>query len=258
MDRVYRVVVRVALFVLRVMRWDPDVGGLEHIPKQGPALIASNHIGLVDWIFLGRAVVPLGRLVRFMAMKEAFDHWLSGPLLRAMRHLPVDRFGSPEDAIAPAVQALRQGELVGIFPEGAMSRSFMPAQARTGAARIAMEAGAPLIPAAVWGSHRILTTKHLRGLLQPGIAVTIRFGPPVAYRAGEDPDAVTERLMADIRELVDQAVAQYPQQPRSAKDRWWLPAHRGGSAVSVEESQRLADQRRLRRQAEGRRQASTE
>ncbi len=255
MDRVYGVVVRVALFILRVMRWDPEVRGLDNVPADGPALIASNHVGLVDWIFLGRAVVPMGRHIRFMAMKEAFDHWLGGPLLRAMRHLPVDRFGSPEQAIAPAVEALRQGELVGIFPEGTISRSFMPAEARTGAARIAMEAGAPLVPAAVWGSHRILSTRHLRGLLHRGIAVSVRFGEPIAHQSGEDPDAVTERLMARIRELVDQTVAEYPQRPRSPKDRWWLPAHRGGTAPTVKESQRLADAVRLRRRTERRRSA---
>jgi 1-acyl-sn-glycerol-3-phosphate acyltransferase len=250
LDRVYRIVVRLAVFVLRLMRWDPTVTGLAHIPRQGPALIASNHISLVDWIFVGRGVVPIGRLIRFMAMKEAFGHWLGGPLLRAMRHLPVDRYGSPEGAIAPAVEALRQGELVGIFPEGVMSRSFVPAAARTGAARIAMEAWAPLIPAAVWGSHRILSTKRHRGLFHPGIAVSVRYGPPVPYRVGEDPVKVSERLMASIGELVRQLQAEYPQQPKSAEDRWWLPAHLGGTAPTVEESDRRASERKLRRQAE--------
>jgi 1-acyl-sn-glycerol-3-phosphate acyltransferase len=252
MDRVYRVVVRLVVFVLRVMRWDPTVTGLELVPREGPALIASNHISLVDWIFLGRGVVPIKRFIRFMAMKEAFEHWLGGPLLRAMRHLPVDRFGSPEQAIAPAVEALRQGELVGIFPEGTMSRSFVPAAARTGAARIAMEAGAPIIPAAVWGSHRILTSKHHRGLFHPGIAVSVRYGSPVPYRPDEDPAVVTERLMVSIGELAQELMAEYPQQPRSEKDRWWLPAHLGGSAPTVEEANRLAEESRLRRKAERR------
>ena len=250
MDRVYRVVVWVALSVLRLMRWTPTVTGLEHIPKQGPALIASNHISLVDWIFLGAGVAPIKRFIRFMAMKEAFDHWLGGPLLRAMRHLPVDRFGSPEDAIAPAVEALRQGELVGIFPEGTMSRSFVPAAARTGAARIAMEAGAPIIPAAVWGSHRILTSKHHRGLFHPGIAVSVRYGPPVPYEPDEDTAVVTERLMASVGELARDLMAEYPQHPRSTKDRWWLPAHLGGTAPTVEDADRLAAESRLRRKAE--------
>jgi 1-acyl-sn-glycerol-3-phosphate acyltransferase len=249
MDRVYGVVVRLALFVLRLMRWEPRVSGLEHVPKDGPALIACNHIGLVDWIFLGRSVLPVGRLVRFMAKKEAFDHWLGGPLLRAMQHLPVDRFGSPEQALAPAVDALRRGELVGIFPEGTISRSLVPAEGRTGAARIAMEAGAPLVPAAVWGSHRILTAKHYRGLVRPGIAVSVRFGPPVGYRPDEDPAVVTHRLMAAIRELFDRAVAEYPQRPGGPRDTWWMPAELGGSAVTVTESNRLADVFRRRRRA---------
>jgi 1-acyl-sn-glycerol-3-phosphate acyltransferase len=247
MDRVYPIVVRLALFVLRVMRWEPRVSGLEHIPKSGPALIASNHISLIDWIFLGAGVVPTGRLIRFMAMKEAFDHWLGGPLLRAMRHLPVDRFGSPEQAVAPAVRALRDGELVGIFPEGTMSRSLVPAEARTGAARIAMEAGAPLVPAVVWGSHRILTANHRRGLLRRGIHVSVRYGPPIGYDPGEDPAAVSRRMMARIRELFDQALAEYPQRPRGPKDGWWLPADRGGSAPTITESKRLAEASRLSR-----------
>jgi 1-acyl-sn-glycerol-3-phosphate acyltransferase len=252
MDRGYRVVVRLALFVLRVMRWEPSVTGLEHVPAKGPALIASNHISLVDWIFLGRGVLPKHRLIRFMALKEAFDHWLGGPLLRAMRHLPVDRFGSPEQAVAPAVEALRRGEVVGIFPEGVMSRSFVPAPPRTGASRIAMEAGAPLIPAAVWGTHRILSAGRWRGLFQRGIAVSVRYGEPVAYEPGEDSAIVSERLMASIHRLATELMATYPQRPRSQSDRWWLPAHLGGTAPTVEESEGTAAQRRLRRQAEGR------
>ena len=76
MDRVYRVVVGVAVFILRAMRWDPEVHGLEHIPTEGPALIASNHIGLIDWTFLGRAVVPIDRF------RQKFGD-LQGPAITA-------------------------------------------------------------------------------------------------------------------------------------------------------------------------------
>jgi 1-acyl-sn-glycerol-3-phosphate acyltransferase len=231
------------------MRWSTRVKGLENVPVEGPAIVASNHIGLLDWVFIGRATVNRGRLVRFMGKKEAFDHWLGGPLLRSMHHIPVDRFGDAAGAITPAVDALRRGEVIGIFPEGTLSRSFVPSEGRTGAARIAFATGAPLLPVAIWGSHRILTAGHVAGVLRRNVAILISFGPPLPYERDEDPDAVTERLMAAIRTLFDEVVAAYPQQPRGSRDRWWVPAHLGGTATTVAESNRLAEAFRARRRA---------
>lgn len=249
-ERPYRIVIAIAIRLLRLMRWDLHTSGLEHVPREGPAVLAANHIGFGDFVFIGRAALYRGRLTRFMAKKEAFDHWLTGPILRSMHHIPVDRFGArPEDAIAPAVEALRRGEVVGIHPEGTISRSFVPATGKTGAARIAAASGAPLVPVAIWGSHRILTAGHVRGLLRRHIDVMVRFGPPIELEPGEPPAAVTARLMDRIREMVAEEVADYPQRPSGPGDRWWVPASLGGTAPTVEESARLTEQFRARARA---------
>jgi 1-acyl-sn-glycerol-3-phosphate acyltransferase len=167
-----------------------------------------------------------------MAMKEAFGHWLGGPLLRGMKHIPVDRESDPGAALRPALRALGGGEIVGIHPEGGMSRSFVPAPGKSGAARLAMESGAPLIPAAVWGSQRILSPGH-RPKWPRGVVVTVGFGAPI--EPGSDAAAVTASLMRSIGELVARAAEEYPQHPRSRADSWWLPAHLGGTAPTVEQ-----------------------
>ncbi len=253
MEPVYSSVIGAVVTAYKLMGWKIDVMGAQHIPKTGGGVIASNHIGYLDFTFIGYGAREHDRLVRFMAKKEVFDHPVSGPLMRGMRHLPVDRFGRPVDALRAAVDALRAGELIGMFPEGTISRSFVPAEAKTGAARMAMEAGVPLVPAAVWGSQRILTKGRPRNW-QRNVAISIAYDEPIAYEADEDPAAVTKRLMEAIGDLVDRLQRSYPQKPAGEDDRWWLPAHLGGTAPTVAESDRMAAgeraARRARRKAE--------
>src|SRR5919106_2077911 len=172
MELVYRPVITFVRTVFAVMRWRVRSIGVHHIPTHGGAVIASNHVGYLDFAFIGYAALPQQRLVRFMAKQEVFDHWISGPLMRGMRHLPVDRFGGAVAAIDTAVEALKAGEVVGLHPEGTISRSFVPARAKTGAARIAMRASAPLIPTAVWGSQRLLT-KGRRASWQRNVPIIV-------------------------------------------------------------------------------------
>src|SRR3954468_19037999 len=232
MELVYRPVIGTALATFRVMGWDVRTTGLEHIPARGPAIIAANHIGYLDFVFLGLGAHRRGRLVRFMAMKEAFGHWLGGPLLRNMRHIPVDREVDPQDSLRLAVGALRQGEIVGIHPEGGMSRSFVPAPGKSGAARLAIESGAPLVPTAIWGSQRILAAGQPRKWPRD-VVITVTYGEPVKAGPGADARDVTASLMDRIRAEVDRASRTYPQRPRDAADRGWVPAHPGGTAPTV-------------------------
>jgi 1-acyl-sn-glycerol-3-phosphate acyltransferase len=249
-ELVYRPVIGAALATFRVMDWDVRTTGVEHIPARGPAIIAANHIGYLDFAFLGMGAHRRGRLVRFMAMKEAFGHWLGGPLLRGMRHIPVDREVDPKDALGLAMRALNGGEVVGIHPEGGMSRSYMPAPGKSGAARMAIESGAPLVPAAIWGSQRILPPGR-RPKWPRDVVVTVSFGRPVGAGPDADPREVTEALMGAIGEQVDIAARTYPQRPRNLADRWWVPAHLGGTAPTIEEGLAMAKaasaRRRLRR-----------
>ncbi|MFN2557269.1 MAG: lysophospholipid acyltransferase family protein [Nitriliruptorales bacterium] len=248
-EPVYRAVVATAVSTFRLMGWKVRILGAQHLPPEGPAVIASNHVGYLDFVFIGYGALSRGRVVRFMAKQEVFEHPVTGPLMRAMRHIPVDRYGAAHAALSQATRRLERGQVIGMFPEGTISPSFVPRAGKAGAARIAMSAGAPIIPAAVWGTQRILTKWRPRNF-QRGIAIDVHFGPRIAYEPDEDYEAVTERLMAAIRQLVDRAAEAYPQQPAGEHDRWWLPAHLGGTAPTpAEAEERLAQQRAEERQA---------
>ena len=248
MEPVYTPVIGAALLMFKSMGWKIDVKGAEHVPATGPGVVATNHIGYLDFTFVGYGVRERGRMLRFLAKKEIFDHPVAGPLMRGMKHVPVDRFGRAQDAFRYAVDALRSGELIGMFPEATISRSFVPAPGKSGAARMAMESSAPLIPGAVWGSQRILTKGRPKNL-QRNVAITVEFGAPIEYAPDEDPADVTKRLMTAIEGLVDNAARSYPQSPAGPDDRWWLPAHMGGTAPTIEEADALAAEERAARRA---------
>ena len=248
MDLLYRAVVGTVLTGFKAMAWPITVSGAEHIPRSGGGVVAANHVSYLDFTFVGYGCRPQGRLLRFLAKKEIFDHALAGPLMRGMHHIPVDREGRAADSLHAAVEALRRGELIGMFPEATISRSFVPRPGKTGAARMAMEADVPLIPCAVWGGQRLLTKGRKRDLRRR-VPISVLFDPPLPYERDEDPADVTGRLMERIRALVDRAAAEYPEQPRGEQDRWWLPAHLGGTAPTIEEAEAMAAAERAERRA---------
>lgn len=248
MELVYRPVIGLALTIFKTMSWRVSVTGTEHIPTQGPAVIATNHVGYLDFVFVGYAARESKRLVRFMAKQEVFRHKIAGPLMRGMKHIPADRFGQAGAAIERSIEATKAGEVVGMFPEGTISRSFVPRAGKTGAARIAMATGAPLIPGAVWGTQRILTKDRPKNF-ERKVAMSVDVGEPIEYQPDEDPIEVTTRLMASIGDLVKLAEKRYPQMPDNPDGLWWVPAHLGGAAPTVEEGDRLATEERERRKA---------
>ncbi|MPZ87098.1 MAG: 1-acyl-sn-glycerol-3-phosphate acyltransferase [Nitriliruptorales bacterium] len=252
MEPVYGTVISLVRTGFRACGWRIEVQGAQHIPRAGPAVLASNHIGYLDFTFVGYGARARRRVVRFLAKQEIFDKRGVGWLMRKMRHIPVDRYGRAVEAFGAAVKSLKQGELVGMFPESTISRSFVPMAGKTGAVRMAMAADVPLIPCVVWGSQRLLT-KGRRRNLQRGVAIVVAFGEPLAYQPDEEPVEVTKRLMARIADLLEAAQADYPQQPASDADRWWLPAHLGGTAPTVAEADALtareSAERRARRRA---------
>jgi 1-acyl-sn-glycerol-3-phosphate acyltransferase len=233
-DFVYPPVIRVALTVFRVLGFRFDMRGIEHIPARGGAVLASNHVSYFDFMFVGLTGFRRGkRLVRFMAKEAVFRHRVSGPLMRGMHHIPVDRSAGAA-AYRHAVGALQRGELVGVFPESTISRSFVPRPMKSGAARMALEAGVPLIPVVVWGGQRVWTTGR-RPTLQRRVPVSIWVDEPLPGVAGESPAELTARLATRLRELVDAVLADYPVD-REGADLWWLPAHVGGAAPTPEEA----------------------
>ena len=122
-ELVYPPVINLArvVFALQGLRF--DLRGTEHVPRTGGAVMAINHVGYLDFTYAGLAACPAGRLVRFMAKQEVFEHRVSGPLMRGMHHIPVDREAGA-GSYRRAVDALRDGEVVGVFPEATISRSF--------------------------------------------------------------------------------------------------------------------------------------
>src|ERR687898_1712121 len=155
-DRPYRFIIRIALIVFRLFRFRFEVRGSEHVPTTGGAIICSNHVSFFDFTFLGLGALPQFRLVRFMAKAAVFHHWFAGPFMRAMQHIPVDRRAGAA-AFESAVRALKDGEVVGVFPEATISTSFTVKDLKAGAARLAESAQVPLVPMAVWGPHRLWT-----------------------------------------------------------------------------------------------------
>jgi 1-acyl-sn-glycerol-3-phosphate acyltransferase len=206
-----------------------DISGTEHVPRRGGAVLVSNHISYLDFVFAGLTALPSGRFVRFMAKESVFRHRVSGPLMRAMKHIPVDR-ARGENAYRSAVRALREGEIVGVFPEATISPSFTLKDFKSGAARMAQEAGVPLLPVALWGTQRLWTKGRPRDFGRNHFPVCIRVGEPLLPSAGEMAAQVTVRLRARIQELLETAQKAYPAAPRDSGDRWWLPAHLGGTA----------------------------
>jgi 1-acyl-sn-glycerol-3-phosphate acyltransferase len=242
-ELVYSSIIKLCKLGFRALGQDISISGLEHIPATGPALLAVNHVGYVDFIYGGYAPDRLGRRVRFMAKRELFDHRVTGPIMRACRHIEVDR-ADGEASLAIARRFLTEGELVGIFPEATISRAMEIKDLKTGAVRIAAETGSPLVPVVLWGTQRIMTKDHPRDLSR-GTAISIRIGPPVPV-TGADPVAETARLKTALQGLLHDAVTSYPQHTDGA---WWVPASYGGSAPTLAEAARLDAEERRRRAA---------
>jgi len=231
-DRPYRFVIRMCLVVFRLFRFRFDVRGSEHVPTTGGAIICSNHVSFFDFTFLGLGALPQHRLVRFMAKSAVFDHWFSGRFMRAMQHIPVDRRAGAA-AFEAAVRSLKDGEVVGVFPEATISTSFTVKDLKAGAARMAAQSGVPIIPAAVWGGHRVATKGH-KVDLRRNVAVTVILGEPIVAEPEEKAQSLLRRTKAAMETLLDEAQRTYPDQPAGPDDRWWLPAHLGGTAPTPE------------------------
>ncbi|TFD84838.1 lysophospholipid acyltransferase family protein [Cryobacterium serini] len=238
-----------ALFGL--LRVRPTVTGLEHLPATGGAVLAITHFGyldfaLVEWITWRHN----HRHIRFMVKKGAFDQPLVGPLLRGMKHISVD-MESGGEAYAQAVGALRDGELLGVFPEGGVNASFTVRELKTGAVRMAQAANVPIIPVAVWGGHRLMTKNHRSTLRERvGVPVSIRFGQPIATDAaapaGSNVAVHTAELHNTLQSLVDAVQTEYPVPGAGA---WWQPAHLGGTAPTPAEAAVVEAERRRRKAA---------
>ena len=249
-DLTYRVVIRLCRALFRALGLRIDIKGAHRLPQTGPVVVAANHSSFIDFMVVGLVATVRGRLVRFMAKQSVFDAPVSGQLMRGMHHIPVDRAHGATAARA-AYRALRAGEVVGIYPEGTIGRAFVVkdrADLKRGAGYLALRTGAPIVPVAHWGVHRLLTVGG-RVSLRRGTAVTVLVGEPLTPLPGEDVEALTDRLHAELARMVEELLDGYPQAPAEPGTAWWWPASRGGAAPETQEARLLDEQARLKADA---------
>jgi len=248
---VYPPVIAAARTLFRVLDYRFHLEGTEHVPSTGGAVLVSNHISYLDFIFAGYAALPAKRLVRFMAKQDVFEHRVSGPLMRGMKHIPVDR-GAGASSYATALRMLKAGEVVGVFAEATISRSFTVKDIKSGAIRMAQATKVPVIPVALWGTQRLWTKGRERRIFQRHVPITILVGEPMYPKRGEDVNEHTATLRTRLTDLVDRAQRDYPEIPEGV---WWQPAHLGGTAPTPEEAAALdaaeAEARAAKKAAEG-------
>lgn len=223
-DLVYPPAILLGRAAFAAMNLKVRTQGAHHLPRAGGAVLASSHVSYLDFIFAEFAARRSRRLVRFMAKDSVFGHPVAGPIMRSMHHIPVDR-AAGSASFEHAVADLEAGEVVGVFPEATMSRSFQPKRFKTGAVRMAQQSGAPLIPMAIWGTQRLYCYDPRSSLKQRGIPVEIHVGPAVDTCG--DPEQATARLREAIISLVERAEADYPD---DGTGQWWQPARLGGTA----------------------------
>ena len=203
----------------------PWAEGTENVPREGPAILASNHLSFSDHFF---GPLPLPRKVTFLAKAEYFTgRGLKGLISRAFFHgvgqIPVDRSGgaASERALATGLRVLAEGKLLGIYPEGTRTPDGRLYRGKTGVARLALESGAPVIPCAMFGTFDLMPSGKVMPRLRfrPGV----KFGKPLDFSryAGLESDrlvlrAVTDEILYALMELSGQEyVDEYAQRAKS-------------------------------------------
>jgi 1-acyl-sn-glycerol-3-phosphate acyltransferase len=187
-------------------------GGLEHIPVEGPALIVCNHISYLDPIYTAVFVHRRGRIPRFLAKHSLWSLPVIGRMMAGAEQIPVYR-GSTEAtaSLRAAEQALDEGKLVLIYPEGTVTRDpeHWPMLARTGVARLALARDVPVVPVVHWGTHRVYDHYNKRFRPLPRTDVVVCAAAPVdlaAHRARQLDTAllreVTDLVMGRVRDLL--------------------------------------------------------
>jgi 1-acyl-sn-glycerol-3-phosphate acyltransferase len=183
--------------------------GLEHIPEIGPVLVACNHISYLDPLYTAVFVHRRGRIPRFLAKQDLFRLPVVGRVMTAAGQIPVRR-GSAEagDSLRHAQQALAAGKAVLIYPEGTITRdpALWPMTGKTGAARIALMTGCPVIPVANWGAHEVIPPYQHSFRLLPRKTMRVAAGKPVDLSRFEG-QPITADLLQQATTVIMNAVA---------------------------------------------------
>ena len=201
---------------------------------EGAAVLAINHTAYVDFIYAGlEAYRRDRRLVRFMGKVELAGNPILRWAMRGCGVILVDR-SAGRDSYVSAVDELRRGEVVGIYPEATISRSFELKSFKSGAARMALEADVPVVPAIVWGAQRIATKGRPKHLGRTKTPVMVSIGEPIP--AAGTTEELTARLREAMQSLLLDVQDAYGEHP-SGED--WVPTRLGGSAPTLEEANEM-------------------
>jgi 1-acyl-sn-glycerol-3-phosphate acyltransferase len=209
----------------------------ERLPATGPYILAPNHMSNIDPVIVGEAVWRLGRAPRFLAKASLFSVPVVGAALRALGQIPVERGGSARGAIplSSAKRLIAEGQGVIVYPEGSLTRDpdLWPMRGKTGAARLALQLGLPVIPVAHWGAQTLMPVNSTRIRLRPRARVQLLFGDPVDLSdLGRVADkaamqTATDRIMAAITALLEELRGE------TAPPERWDPAKHGQTETGV-------------------------
>ena len=234
MEPVYRALELTASLCVRATGTKLTFRRLENIPAAGGAVVTVNHTSYVDFLPAGLAAAARHRRLRFMIKAEMQQVRSVNFLIRHTKTIPVDRSAGAH-AYADAVQELREGELVAVYPEATISRSFELKGFKSGAARMALEADVPVVPLVVWGAHRIWTKDHPKSLGHNNFPVTVEVGPALP------PTGTAEQLDGRIRSAMTTLLYRVQEDYDHPAGAYWVPRRLGGSAPTVAEAERMEE-----------------
>ena len=191
---------------------------MDNVPDRGPFVIASNHISYVDALVLAHLLLDGKQPSLWLKMLSKAELFVKAPMKWIMRgwgHIPVYRESTQAgDALRDAYTAIDKGDTLGIFVEGTISLTLVPMAPHTGAARIALKTGCPIIPVGIWGTHRSAGKYHKRDYVKHR-PVTIDIGEAMTFESG-DVKEVSDEIMTEVVRNVEAARDRYPDkaQPR--------------------------------------------
>jgi 1-acyl-sn-glycerol-3-phosphate acyltransferase len=192
--------------------------GLENVPREGPCLVACNHISYFDPLAHGYLLVKAHRIPRYLAKSELYEQWLLRRVLEGAKQVKVYRGSGDAGPVEAARRALRAGECVVVYPEATVTKNpdFSPMRAKTGIARLTLTSEVPVVPVAVWGSQHVWQRDGARSL-KFGRPIWVKAGPPMDFSSYSDDEmdnetlrTVTDHVMDEIAQLVEDLRSRYP------------------------------------------------
>lgn len=209
----FKICTKIAIPIIKLITKRTWIGA-ENIPKSGAVIVANNHLSYFDVLNLAHFLYANGRAPRFLGKVEVFKVPIIGRILLAAGQVPVEReTPNAGKAVDHAKRLLEAGHLLGVYPEGTLSRDLehWPMVAKTGLARLALTTNTPVIPVAQWGSQIMMPTYSKKLKIFPRTQITMVAGKPVDlspwYGKGEDPQALIEataKIMLEITTLLEQ------------------------------------------------------